>query len=67
MLKGLYFKLHDDNKKEKEIIDFFNDETKKLNISKIQLLRICIGLYYKAVHINITEIQMLEKEKIKHD
>ena len=53
MLKGLYFKLHDDNKKEKEIIDFFNEESKKLHVSKIELLRICIGLYHQAVHINI--------------
>lgn len=63
MLKGLYFKLHDDNKKEKEIIDFFNEESKKLQVSKIELLRICIGLYYKALTYNITDV---EKEN-KHD
>ena len=28
MLKGLYFKLHDDTPTEKEIIDFFNIEAK---------------------------------------
>lgn len=48
MLKGLYFKLHDDNEHEKEIIDFFNDEAKKLNISKMELLKIMIGCYRLA-------------------
>ena len=48
MLKGLYFKLHDDNEHEKEIIDFFNDEAKKLNISKMELLKIMIGCYHLA-------------------
>lgn len=45
MLKGLYFKLHDDNEHENEIIEFFNNEAKKLGISKIELLRILIGCY----------------------
>lgn len=47
MLKGLYFKLHDDadHENEKEIIDFFNNEAKKLGISKIELLRVMIGCY----------------------
>lgn len=45
MLKGLYFKLHDDHEEENKIIEFFNEETKKLNISKMELLKICIGCY----------------------
>lgn len=45
MLKGLYFKLHDDNEHEKMIIDFFNNESKKLGISKIELLRVMIKCY----------------------
>lgn len=45
MLKGLYFKLHDDNERENEIIEFFNDEAKRIGISKIELLRILIGCY----------------------
>lgn len=48
MLKSLYFKLHDDNKKQKEIIDFFDQESKKLNITKMELLKICIGCYHLA-------------------
>lgn len=45
MLKSLYFKLHTEKEKEKEIIDFFNDESKKLGVSKMELLKICIGCY----------------------
>lgn len=45
MLKGLYFKLHDDNEHEKAIIDFFNDEAKRKDISKMELLRIMIRIY----------------------
>ena len=45
MLKGLYFKLHDENDHENDIIEFFNDEAKKLGISKIELLRKCIHAY----------------------
>lgn len=45
MLKGLYFKLHDDHEKEKEIIEFFDQESKKLQVSKMELLKICIGCY----------------------
>ena len=45
MLKGLYFKLHDDNDKEKDIIDFFNDEAKKKGISKMELMHILINCY----------------------
>lgn len=45
MLKSLYFKLHTDKEKEKEIIDFFNDESKKLGVTKMELLKICIGCY----------------------
>ena len=48
MLKGLYFKLHDDNEHEKEIIDFFNDEAKRKGISKMELLRILIRCYHFA-------------------
>lgn len=52
MLKGLYFKLHDDNEHEKEIIDFFNNEAKRLEISKIDLLRIMIRCYRIANNLN---------------
>lgn len=45
MLKGLYFKLHDDNDKEKDIIDFFNDEAKRQGISKMELMHILIKCY----------------------
>ena len=48
MLKGLYFKLHDDHPEENKIIEFFNEETKKLNISKMELLKICIRCYVLA-------------------
>lgn len=48
MLKGLYFKLHTDNKKENEIIQFFEDESKKLGISKMELLKTLIGCYQIA-------------------
>lgn len=46
MLKGLYFKLHDDHPEENKIIEFFDQESKKMNISKIELLKICIKAYY---------------------
>lgn len=45
MLKGLYFKLHDDNEKEKDIIDFLNDEAKRKGISKMELMHILIRCY----------------------
>ena len=45
MLKGLYFKLHEENETENQIIKFFNDESKKLGVSKMELLKICIGCY----------------------
>ena len=48
MLKGLYFKLHDDHEEENKIIKFFNEETKKLNISKMELLKLCIRCYHMA-------------------
>ena len=48
MLKGLYFKLHDDNEEENKIIEFFNEESKKLDISKMELLKICISCYHIA-------------------
>lgn len=48
MLKGLYFKLHDDHEEENKIIKFFNEETKKLNISKMELLKLCIRCYHRA-------------------
>lgn len=46
MLKGLYFKLHDDNEVENTIIQFFDEETKRLGITKMELLKICIKAYY---------------------
>lgn len=45
MLKGLYFKLHDDNEEENKIITFFEYESKRNNISKIELLKMCIHCY----------------------
>ena len=48
MLKGLYFKLHDDNEEENKIIQFFNEESKKMQISKMELLKICIRCYMAA-------------------
>ena len=48
MINGLYFKLHDDIKLEKEIIDFFNNESKKLGVTKIELLKRCYSLYQLA-------------------
>ena len=54
MLKSLYFKLHDDNEKQKEIIDFFDQESKKLNITKMELLKICIGCYHLACKLNVS-------------
>ena len=45
MINGLYFKLHDDIKIEKDIIDFFNQESKKLGVTKIELLKRCYSLY----------------------
>lgn len=45
MINGLYFKLHDDIKIEKDIIDFFNQESKKLGVTKIELLKRCFILY----------------------
>ena len=41
----LYFKLHDDHPEENKIIEFFDQESKKLGISKIELLKICISCY----------------------
>ena len=48
MINGLYFKLHDDIKLEKDIIDFFNQESKKLGVTKIELLKRCYHLYKLA-------------------
>lgn len=48
MINGLYFKLHDDIKIEKDIIDFFNLESKKLGVTKIELLKRCYNLYKLA-------------------
>lgn len=48
MINGLYFKLHDDIKIEKDIIDFFNQESKKLGVTKIELLKRCYHLYQMA-------------------
>ena len=48
MLKGLYFKLHDDHPEENKIITFFDYESKKLGISKMELLKICISCYHIA-------------------
>lgn len=44
-LKNLFFKLNIENAHHKEIIDFFNDETIKLGIPKIDLLYRVILLY----------------------
>lgn len=52
MLKGLYFKLHDDHPEENKIIEFFNEESKKLDISKMELLKICINCYVIAKRLN---------------
>ena len=48
MIKGLYFKLHDNIKLESDIIRFFNEESVKLGISKIELLKRCYSLYQLA-------------------
>lgn len=48
MIIGLYFKLHDSIELEKEIIDFFNHESKKLGITKIELLKRCYNIYKLA-------------------
>lgn len=53
MLKGLYFKLHDDNPREKDIIDFFVEEGKKKGYTKIQLLILCISCYRQAKKLNV--------------
>ena len=45
MIKGLYFKLHDDIKEEKQAYEFFNKEASKLGISKLKLLLICVNMY----------------------
>lgn len=57
MLRSLYIKLNDQNDHHKQIIDFFDEESKKLGISKIKLLMICIDCYKAASRLNITNIQ----------
>ena len=65
MLKGLYFKLHDDHEKEKDIIDFFDQESKKLQISKMELLKICIGCYKVAKGLKWLNHSILQKFNVK--
>lgn len=57
MLRSLYIKLNDQNDHHKKIIDFFDEESKKLGISKIKLLMICIDCYKAASRLDITNIQ----------
>ena len=45
VIKGLYFKLNMDNPNDKEIHDFFIDETKRYGINKIKLLHIMIRAF----------------------
>lgn len=46
MLRSLYFKLDDQNKKHKDIIDFFNVESKELK--KIDVLHLLITTFKEA-------------------
>ena len=65
MLKGLYFKLHDDHPEENKIIEFFREETKEKNISKMQLLKLCIHYYKWACKIEKLHIDAFKWEGIE--
>lgn len=45
MIKGLYFKLNIDKQPDKAIFEFFEKESKKTKLTKLQLLNFMIGLY----------------------
>lgn len=57
MEKGLYFKLHDNLEEENEIFKFFQEESKKLGITKLQLFKICYQCYKRAGAYRITEVE----------
>ena len=65
MLKGLYFKLHDDNEEENKIITFFEYESKKLNISKMQLLKLCIHCYKWACKLEKLQLDAFKWEGVE--
>ena len=67
MLKGLYFKLHDDNEEENKIIEFFRDEAKEKNISKMQLLKLCIHCYKWACKMEKLHFDAFKWEGIEND
>lgn len=45
MIKGLFFKLHDDKEDEIEVLKFFDEVSKKQKISKIKLLIMCVHCF----------------------
>lgn len=45
MIKGLYFKLNQENPHDEEIYKFFINETKRIGINKINLLHLMIRIY----------------------
>ena len=47
MLKGLYFKLHDDNEEENKIIEFFREEAKEKPNEEITVKDLLTIVYYK--------------------
>ena len=51
MIKGLFFKLHDEKPEEADILKFFEEEAKELKISKIKLLILCVEYYKWATRI----------------
>ena len=62
MIKGLFFKLHDEKPEEADILKFFEEEAKEKKISKIKLLMLCVRCYKWA-----SKIEMLQKKAFKFE
>lgn len=61
MIKGLYFKLNMDKRPDKDILDFFEKESKYQGISKIELLVRMIGTYFSRTEKTFFNSQEDEK------
>lgn len=51
MIKGLYFKLNMDKRPDKDIYNFFIQETKRTGKSKIEILS-CMISEYRSKHLD---------------
>lgn len=65
MIKGLFFKLHDEKPEEADILKFFEEESKDQKISKIKLLMLCVKCYKWARKIENLQLKAFKFEGVE--